>query len=93
MEVYSVSWFQSWIVFLFLGNKGLLPGVPKKEKSSTRRSANSTNPDVLNYKGTLLNIPNLLQSLESSKAAQHELEKHIANLQAMLGMTISLLST
>ncbi|XP_062870826.1 cell cycle and apoptosis regulator protein 2 [Trichomycterus rosablanca] len=66
------------------GNKGLLPGVPRKEKSSSRRSANSTNPDVVTYKGTVLNISNLLQSLESSKAAQHELEKHIADLQAML---------
>ncbi|KAF5906896.1 cell cycle and apoptosis regulator protein 2-like, partial [Clarias magur] len=66
------------------GNKSLLPGLPRKEKGSSRRSSSNTNPDVINYKGTVLNIPNLLQRLESSKAAQHEMEKRIADLQANL---------
>ncbi|XP_060764804.1 cell cycle and apoptosis regulator protein 2 isoform X2 [Neoarius graeffei] len=66
------------------GNKSLLPGLPRKEKGSTRRSSNNANPDVINYKGTVLNIPNLLQCLESSKTAQHEMEKRITDLQAML---------
>ncbi|KAM9456559.1 cell cycle and apoptosis regulator protein 2 [Clarias gariepinus] len=67
------------------GNKSLLPtGLPRKEKGSSRRSSSNTNPDVLNYKGSVLNIPNLLQRLESSKAAQHEMEKRIADLQAKL---------
>ncbi|MCJ8742303.1 hypothetical protein PDJAM_G00080540 [Pangasius djambal] len=66
------------------GNKSLLPGLPRKEKGSSRRSSSTANPDVVNYKGTVLNIPNLLQHLESSKAAQHEMEKRLADLQAML---------
>ncbi|XP_047660600.1 cell cycle and apoptosis regulator protein 2 isoform X1 [Tachysurus fulvidraco] len=66
------------------GNKSLLPGLPRKEKGATRRSSSNANPDVVNYKGSVLNIPNLLQHLESSKAAQHEMEKRLAELQAML---------
>ncbi|XP_072514795.1 cell cycle and apoptosis regulator protein 2 [Salminus brasiliensis] len=66
------------------GNRGLLPGLPSKERGSSRRSTNSTNSDVVNYKGTVLNIPNLLQALESSKAVQQELEKRLANLQDTL---------
>ncbi|XP_026799811.3 cell cycle and apoptosis regulator protein 2 [Pangasianodon hypophthalmus] len=66
------------------GNKSLLPGLPRKEKGSSRRSSSTANPDVVNYKGTVLNIPNLLQHLESSKAAQHEMEKRLAYLQAIL---------
>ncbi|XP_017344029.2 cell cycle and apoptosis regulator protein 2 isoform X3 [Ictalurus punctatus] len=66
------------------GNKSLLPGVPRKEKGSSRRSSSNANPDVVNYKGTVLNIPNLLQRLESSRAAQHEMEKRLADLQATL---------
>ncbi|XP_035391335.1 cell cycle and apoptosis regulator protein 2 isoform X1 [Electrophorus electricus] len=66
------------------GNKGLLPGTPTKERGSTRRSTGSMNSDVVAYKGSILNVPNLLQSLESSKAAQHELERQLASLQARL---------
>lgn len=62
-----------------------MPGVPRKEKGSSRRSSSNANPDVVNYKGTVLNIPNLLQRLESSRAAQHEMEKRLADLQATLG--------
>ncbi|KAI4901034.1 hypothetical protein NFI96_034308 [Prochilodus magdalenae] len=66
------------------GNKGLLPGLPSKERGSSRRSASNTNSDVVTYKGTTVNIPNLLQALESTKAVQQELEKRLANLQASL---------
>ncbi|XP_017575858.1 cell cycle and apoptosis regulator protein 2 isoform X2 [Pygocentrus nattereri] len=66
------------------GNKSLLPGLPTKERGSSRRSSSSVNSDVVTYKGTVVNIPNLLQALESSKAAQQELEKRIASLQATL---------
>lgn len=66
------------------GNKSLLPGLPRKEKGSTRRSASNPNPDVVNYNGTVLNLPNLLQHLENSKAAQHQMEKRLADLQATL---------
>lgn len=66
------------------GNKSLLPGLPRKEKGSTRRSSSNQNPDVVNYKGSVLNIPNLLRHLESSKAAQQQMEKRLADLQAML---------
>lgn len=84
LRIYSSYCFVSPSV---LGNKSLLPGLPRKEKGSTRRSSNNANPDVVNYKGTVLNIPNLLQCLESSKTAQHEMEKRITDLQAMLGTT------
>ncbi|XP_067253467.1 cell cycle and apoptosis regulator protein 2 isoform X1 [Chanodichthys erythropterus] len=63
------------------GNKAMLPGQPCKERGSGRRS-NST--DLVNYRGNVINLPNLLQSLESSKAAQRELEKCVATLQSRL---------
>ncbi|TSM28145.1 Cell cycle and apoptosis regulator protein 2 [Bagarius yarrelli] len=66
------------------GNKLLLPGLPRKEKGPTRRSSSNQNPDVVNYKGSVLNIPNLLQHLENSKAVQQQMEKRLADLQAML---------
>ncbi|KAF7701031.1 cell cycle and apoptosis regulator protein 2 [Silurus meridionalis] len=66
------------------GNKSMLPAVVRKEKASSRRTSSNVNQDIINFKGTVLNIPNLLQHLESSKAAQHEMEKRIADLQAML---------
>ncbi|XP_049325012.1 cell cycle and apoptosis regulator protein 2 [Astyanax mexicanus] len=66
------------------GNKGLLPAQPSKEKGSSRRSASNANADVITYKGTVLNIPNLLQALECSKAAQQDLEKRLATLQDTL---------
>lgn len=81
LRIHSSYYFAS--PSLLLGNKSLLPGLPRKEKGSSRRS--SSNSDVINFKGTVLNIPNLLQRLESSKAAQHEMEKRLADLQAMLG--------
>ncbi|XP_051766385.1 cell cycle and apoptosis regulator protein 2 isoform X3 [Ctenopharyngodon idella] len=63
------------------GNKSMLPGQTCKERGSGRRS-NST--DLVNYRGNVINLPNLLQSLESSKAAQRELEKCVATLQSRL---------
>ncbi|XP_051971654.1 cell cycle and apoptosis regulator protein 2-like [Xyrauchen texanus] len=63
------------------GNKALFPGPSCKERGSARRSSN---PDLVNYKGNVINLPNLLQSLDSSKAAQRELEKCIATLQSRL---------
>ncbi|XP_077099827.1 cell cycle and apoptosis regulator protein 2 isoform X1 [Siphateles boraxobius] len=63
------------------GNKAMLPGQPSKERGSARRS-NTT--DVVNYRGNVINLPNLLQSLESSKTAQRELEKCVATLQSRL---------
>lgn len=67
------------------GNKAMLPGQPSKERGSARRS-NAT--DVMNYRGNVINLPNLLQSLESSKTAQRELEKCVATLQSRLGETV-----
>ncbi|XP_030624173.1 LOW QUALITY PROTEIN: cell cycle and apoptosis regulator protein 2 [Chanos chanos] len=66
------------------GNRELLPKQPSKERGPTRRSAGGGNADVVNYKGTSLNIPNLLQSLETSKMAQRELEKRLSTLQSRL---------
>ncbi|XP_076876765.1 cell cycle and apoptosis regulator protein 2 isoform X2 [Brachyhypopomus gauderio] len=66
------------------GNKALLPGLPPKERGSSRRSTGSANPDVVNYKGNVVNVPNLLQSLESSREAQRELERRLSCLQARL---------
>ncbi|XP_065120050.1 cell cycle and apoptosis regulator protein 2 isoform X2 [Paramisgurnus dabryanus] len=66
------------------GNKEMLPGQPCIEKGSARRSSVSHNTDVVNYRGNVINIPNLLQSLESSRTAQRELEKQIATLHSRL---------
>ncbi|KTF88929.1 hypothetical protein cypCar_00033707 [Cyprinus carpio] len=66
------------------GNKAMLPGQACKERASARRT---TNTDLVNYRGNVINLPNLLQTLESSKAAQCELEKCVATLQARLGET------
>uniref|UniRef100_A0A9J8A7L7 Cell cycle and apoptosis regulator 2 n=2 Tax=Cyprinus carpio carpio TaxID=630221 RepID=A0A9J8A7L7_CYPCA len=63
------------------GNKAMLPGQACKERASARRT---TNTDLVNYRGNVINLPNLLQTLESSKAAQCELEKCVATLQARL---------
>lgn len=69
----------------FSGNKALLPVQPCREKASVRRSSPGHNADVVNYRGNVINIPNLLRSLESSRTAQHEVEKQIATLQSRLG--------
>lgn len=66
------------------GSKVLFPVQPCREKGSTRRSSPSHNIDVVNYRGNIINIPNLLRSLESSRTAQHELEKQITALQSRL---------
>ncbi|XP_042585045.1 LOW QUALITY PROTEIN: cell cycle and apoptosis regulator protein 2-like [Cyprinus carpio] len=63
------------------GNKAMLPGQACKERASARRTANT---DLVNYRGNVINLPNLLQTLESSKEAQRELEKCVATLQARL---------
>lgn len=64
------------------GNKSLLVAKPTKEKGNRRSAA--TNSEVVTFKGTTLNIPNLLQSLEHCKTAQHDLEKRLAELQTEL---------
>ncbi|XP_057176501.1 cell cycle and apoptosis regulator protein 2 isoform X3 [Triplophysa rosa] len=66
------------------GNKALLAVQPCREKASARRSSPNHKTDVVNYKGNVINIPNLLRTLESSRTAQHELEKQIATLQSRL---------
>uniref|UniRef100_A0A9J8CUN6 DBC1/CARP1 catalytically inactive NUDIX hydrolase domain-containing protein n=2 Tax=Cyprinus carpio carpio TaxID=630221 RepID=A0A9J8CUN6_CYPCA len=63
------------------GNKAMLPGQSCKERASARRTANT---DLVNYRGNVINLPNLLQTLESSKAAHRELEKCVAALQSGL---------
>ncbi|XP_016150146.1 cell cycle and apoptosis regulator protein 2-like [Sinocyclocheilus grahami] len=63
------------------GNKAMLPGQACKERASARRTGNT---DLVNYRGNVINLPNLLQTLESSKAAQRELEKCVAALQSRL---------
>ncbi|RXN26508.1 cell cycle and apoptosis regulator 2-like protein [Labeo rohita] len=63
------------------GNKAMLAGQPCKERASARRTSNT---DLINYKGNVINLPNLLQTLESSKATQRELEKCVATLQSRL---------
>lgn len=54
----------------------MLPGQACKEQAG--------NPDLVNYRGNVIHLPNLLQTLESSKAAQHELEKCVTALQSRL---------
>ncbi|XP_051541463.1 cell cycle and apoptosis regulator protein 2-like isoform X2 [Myxocyprinus asiaticus] len=66
------------------GNKALFSGPSCKERNSARHSSASSNPDLVNYKGNVINIPNLLESLDSCKATQRELEKCIATLQSRL---------
>ncbi|XP_058645295.1 cell division cycle and apoptosis regulator protein 1 isoform X4 [Onychostoma macrolepis] len=63
------------------GNKAMLPGQTCKERASARRTGNT---DLVNYRGNVINLPNLLQTLESSKAAQRDLEKCVAALQSRL---------
>ncbi|XP_005155588.1 cell cycle and apoptosis regulator protein 2 isoform X3 [Danio rerio] len=63
------------------GNKAMLPTQPCKDRGSVRRTSNT---DVVNYKGKVVNLPNLLQCLESSKVAQRDLEKSVAALQSRL---------
>ncbi|XP_052463573.1 cell cycle and apoptosis regulator protein 2 [Carassius gibelio] len=63
------------------GNKAMLPGQSCKDGASAHRTANT---DLVNYRGNVINLPNLLQTLESSKATQRELEKCVSALQARL---------
>ncbi|XP_043087544.1 cell cycle and apoptosis regulator protein 2 isoform X2 [Puntigrus tetrazona] len=63
------------------GNKAMLPGQACKERASARRTGNT---DLVHYRGNVINLPNLLQTLESSKAGQRELEKCVSSLQARL---------
>ncbi|XP_016362448.1 cell cycle and apoptosis regulator protein 2-like [Sinocyclocheilus anshuiensis] len=63
------------------GNKAMLPGQSCKDRASARRTGNT---DLVNYRGNVINLPNLLQMLESSKEAQRELEKCVAALQSRL---------
>ncbi|XP_073686316.1 cell cycle and apoptosis regulator protein 2 [Garra rufa] len=63
------------------GNKAMLASQPCKERASARRTSNT---DLVNYRGNVINLPNLLQTLESSKATQRELEKCVAAMQSRL---------
>lgn len=63
------------------GNKAMLPSQSCKDRGSGRRTSNT---DVVSYKGKVVNLPNLLQCLESSKVAQRDLERSVAALQSRL---------
>nr|XP_023701304.1 cell division cycle and apoptosis regulator protein 1-like [Paramormyrops kingsleyae] len=66
------------------GNAALLPSAPSKYGVSTRRSSGNSNVDVVTHKGTVLNIPNLLQSLQKGETKCQGLEQCVASLQARL---------
>ncbi|KAG7476864.1 hypothetical protein MATL_G00087300 [Megalops atlanticus] len=66
------------------GNRALLPSTPVKGGVSTRRASGGSSVDVVTHKGTVLNIPNLLQSLEREEVLRQGLEQRIAALQARL---------
>ncbi|XP_061119140.1 cell cycle and apoptosis regulator protein 2 [Conger conger] len=67
------------------GNRALIPSTTGRGGSSSRRSAGgSSSGDVVTHKGTVLNIPNLLRSLERGESLRQGLEQRIASLQAKL---------
>uniref|UniRef100_A0A674EUY4 Cell cycle and apoptosis regulator 2 n=1 Tax=Salmo trutta TaxID=8032 RepID=A0A674EUY4_SALTR len=72
------------------GNRGLFRGAPKKEKACGRKSGGSRGPaaavgaEVVSYKGSVVNIPSLLQALEAADRTRKALELRIATLQDAL---------
>ncbi|CAB1318774.1 unnamed protein product [Coregonus sp. 'balchen'] len=72
------------------GNRGLFRGAPKKEKASGRKSGGSRGPtaavgaEVVSYRGSVVNIPSLLQALEAADRTRNALELRIATLQDAL---------
>ena len=70
------------------GNQALLPGQAStgKERAPTRRSgAKGSGTDVVSYKGSMVNISSLLQTLEKGTAVQRALEQRVCTLQTKLG--------
>lgn len=68
----------------FLGNAALLPAGLSKCGVSTRRSSGNSTADVVTHNGTVLNIPNLLHSLQKGETKCQGLEQCVASLQAKL---------
>ncbi|XP_029108986.1 cell cycle and apoptosis regulator protein 2 isoform X2 [Scleropages formosus] len=66
------------------GNASLLASAPSKGSVSTRRSGGSNSVDTVTYKGTVVNIPNLLHSLKKEESKCQGLEQRVASLQARL---------
>ncbi|KAJ8400107.1 hypothetical protein AAFF_G00401460 [Aldrovandia affinis] len=66
------------------GNRALLPSGPVKGGASMRRSGGGSSVDVVTHKGTVVNIPNLLHSLDREETLRQGLEQRIAALQARL---------
>ncbi|XP_071008567.1 cell cycle and apoptosis regulator protein 2-like [Oncorhynchus clarkii lewisi] len=72
------------------GNRGLFRGATKKEKACGRKSGGSRGPaaavgaEVVSYKGSVVNIPSLLQALEAADRTRKALELRIATLQDAL---------
>lgn len=68
-------------------------GATKKEKACGRKSGGSRGPaaavgaEVVSYKGSVVNIPSLLQALEAADRTRKALELRIATLQDALGTT------
>ncbi|KAL4609546.1 cell cycle and apoptosis regulator protein 2-like [Arapaima gigas] len=65
------------------GNATLLSSAPSKGNVSTRRSG-ANSGDVVTYKGTVINIPNLLHSLKKEESKCLGLEQRVASLQGRL---------
>ncbi|TRY88147.1 hypothetical protein DNTS_029452 [Danionella cerebrum] len=72
------------------GNKVLLPSQPIRDGGSLHDSSNT---HMVNYKGNVVNLSKLLQSLESSKAAQRNLEKSVSCLQTRLNAAQAMLAS
>lgn len=66
------------------GNSALIPSNAPKGGGSSRRSGGGGSIDVVTHKGSVLNIPNLLRSLERGDSQRQGLEQRIAALQARL---------
>ncbi|XP_035247662.1 cell cycle and apoptosis regulator protein 2 [Anguilla anguilla] len=66
------------------GNSALIPSNAPKGGGSSRRSGGGGSVDVVTHKGSVLNIPNLLRSLERGDSQRQGLEQRIAALQARL---------
>ncbi|KAG5261752.1 hypothetical protein AALO_G00287950 [Alosa alosa] len=69
------------------GNQALLPGQAStvKERAPSRRSgAKGSSTDMVNYKGSMVNLPSLMQALEKGTAVQRALEQRVSTLQTKL---------
>ncbi|KAJ8286327.1 hypothetical protein GJAV_G00037210 [Gymnothorax javanicus] len=70
-----------------LGNRTLIHS--GKGGGSSRRSGGSSSVDVVTHRGSVLNIPNLLRTLERGESVREGLEQRIAALQARLAVAES----